>query len=125
MRTPPTAGPAIIPNSPRSESSAEAAVSSSRDTSRGTIESRAGRWKPSSAAPSGATTNNTQTFGSSRSELARRITVAPASATSANWSMRLRSTASASAPPMNAVNRSGTSSAKLRSPTASDDPVSW
>ena len=33
MSTPPTAGPAIMPNSPRSESSAEAAVSSSRVTS--------------------------------------------------------------------------------------------
>ena len=71
MRTPPTAGPAIMPNSPRSESSAEAAISSSRETSRGTIESSAGRWKPSSAAMSGVTTKSTQTFGSSRSELTK------------------------------------------------------
>ena len=125
MRTPPTAGPAIMPNSPRRESSAEAAVSSSRVTSRGTIESSAGRWKPSIAAMSGVTTKSTQTFGSSRSELRKRIAVASPSASSASWSMRRRSTASAKAPPMNAVKSRGTSAARLRSPTASDDPVRW
>ena len=105
---PPTAGPAIMPNSPRSESSAEAAVSSSRVTRRGSIASSAGRWKPSIAAISGVTTKSTQTFGSSRSELKKRIAVASPSASSASCSMRLRSTASAKAPPMNAVKRSGT-----------------
>src|SRR4029079_9694880 len=70
MRTPPSAGPAIIPTSPRSESSAAAAISSSRGTRRGTIESRAGRRKPSNAAPSGAARKSTQSFGSPRREMA-------------------------------------------------------
>ena len=112
ISTPASAGPAICAALPRKPSSAEAAGSSSRGTSRGSIASSGGRWSPPAPAIPAATTNSTQTCGSSSSALARRISARTSSVASAMRTSRRRSWASASAPPSSAVNSSGTISAR-------------
>ena len=56
MRTPPIAGPTIIPRLPANIDSAAAAGISSLSTRRGMSESREGRWRPLSADMSAAAT---------------------------------------------------------------------
>jgi hypothetical protein len=123
IRTPARAGPPIMPTVPRSESSALAAVSSSRSTSRGIIASSDGRWMPSRAAIAAATRKSTHTCGSASSEFATSAPAQRASESSESWTIRRRSFQSASAPPYSAAPSSGTSSTALSSPTISDEPV--
>ena len=70
ISTPASAGPTIWPALPRKPSSADAAASSSRGTSRGSIASSGGRWSPPAADIPAATTNSSHTCGSSSSALA-------------------------------------------------------
>ena len=63
--------------------------------------------------------------GSPASEFASRSAEQTMNESSVNSTIRRRSIASASAPPTNAVTRSGASSASPSSPTRSVEPVSW
>jgi hypothetical protein len=88
---PPSAGPAICPALRRNPSNAAAAGSSSRGTSRGTIESSEGRWSPPAAAIPEAIRNSAQTCGSASSALASSASASTSMIASAVSTSRRRS----------------------------------
>jgi hypothetical protein len=109
---------------PRNPSSADAAASSSRGTSRGSIASSDGRCSPPAADIPAATRNSSHTCGSSSSAFATRTSDSSSSAVSASSTIRRRSCASASAPPTSAVSSSGTICTMPSRPTISVESVS-
>ena len=117
------AGPAIMPTLPRSMVKDAAAGNSSRSTKRGVSASTDGRCSPVRADMYADIRNRDHTGGASIKASAASTPLPPASATSVVRTMRRRSRASASAPPINAVASRGANSARPNRPTASDDPV--
>ena len=116
MSTPATGGPSTWPRLPRSPSSADAAVSRSLGTMRGTSASSDGRCSESVAAAAATATNSTHSCGCGSAALTRSRAVMVHCAASVSRTMRRRSTASASAPPTNDMTRIGTSSVRLTRP---------
>ena len=124
MSTPAIGGPPTIPRLLFSDESAAAAGSSSVETSLGTIASSEGRCRPSTPDHAKATTKSTHSCGCAESEFATSTPITRHIAPSVSRTIRRRSTASARAPPTNAVTSSGMSSARLRSPTMRDEWLS-
>ena len=124
ISAPPRAGPAIITTLPRKAASEARAGISSSSTSRGERASSEGRCRPVRADIQADTAYRTQTWGFPSA--ARASAPLPrASPTSVARIIRRRSTVSARAPPRKAVTSSGSSSAKPRSPTFSEEWVRW
>jgi hypothetical protein len=108
----------------RKPSSAAAAGSSSRGTSRGTIESSDGRCRPLAAAIPDAIRNSAQTCGSASSAFPSSASASSSMIASAISTSRRRSWASASAPPTSAVTSSGAICTSPSRPTTNVDRVS-
>ncbi len=124
ISTPPIIGPPISPIWKRSESSAPAAVSSSRSTSRGVSASSDGRRNPPSPAANASTTNSTHTWGFGRRAFTSSAVEQSARPSSVSRTIRRRSTASANAPPTIAARSRGTRATSASRPTTAVEPVS-
>ena len=107
-----------------SASSADAAVSWSRPTSRGTEASSDGRCSAASPIIAAAAPNSGHACGCGSDALATSTAAQQHRPASHHLIRRLRSSRSASAPPYRPNTTSGTSSATPSSPTAVADPVS-